>query len=603
LRLDGAHAAAAKLLTMRNWLAADGRVHNTWPSAYNDLWMHAHCEAAFIQARMAEEGLVGSKPPPRGNDHAADEESGYPCGEHNIGRKVDEYIYPHLKGAPYHKVVKRKRGKKKSYPQFHWENGQWVEGKPSGPAIPYRLPELLAAPPGTIPHICEGEKDADTLASLGLIATTNPGGAGKWTPELNKWLSGFPGVYIHEDNDAAGRDHVAKVAAALVGIIPDVRVLTYRELPEHGDATDWVQAGGTLEQLLERAKQAPRLAALECVCAADQEIEALDWIWPGRFALGKIGLLAGLPDEGKGLTISDIMARITRGSAWPCGEGHAPFGNVVLLTAEDDTNDTIIPRLEAAGADRKRITIVKMMNEAGKQRMFSLISDLDALRQKVVEIGNVKMILIDPITAYLGVGKIDSYRATDVRAVLGPLKDFAEELRVSILAVMHFNKKTDITNVLLRISDSLAYGAAARHVYGVVDDPDNHRKLFVKGKNNLAPRDQKTLAFSFDDREVGIDKKSGVPIRAPYIVWHPEPVDITASEAMQAAAESKSPSARENAKHFLEALLSDGPVGSKDVHDAADLCHSVCAELRDLVWNSRASLEGISVCRTTARAS
>jgi hypothetical protein len=180
------------------------------------------------------------------------------------------------------------------------------------------------------------------------------------------------------------------------------------------------------------------------------------------------------------------------------------------------------------------------------------------------------MILIDPITAYLGIGKIDSFRATDVRAVLGPLKEFAAELRVSILAIMHFNKKIDITNVLLRISDSLAYGATARHAYGIIDDPDNHRKLFVKGKNNLAPKDQKTLAFSFNEREVGTDKKTGLPIVAPYIVWHTETVDITATEALQAAAESKSPSARETAKRFLEALVSDGPVEAKDVSEAAE---------------------------------
>ena len=210
-----------------------------------------------------------------------------------------------------------------------------------------------------------------------------------------------------------------------------------------------------------------------------------------------------------------------------------------------------------------------MIREAGKQRMFSLISDLAALRQKVLDIGNVKMILIDPVTSYLGIGKMDSFRATDVRAVLGPLKELAGELRLSILGVMHFNKKVDITNVLLRISDSLAYGAAARHVYGVINDPDNNRKLFVKGKNNLAPRDQPTLAFGFDEREVGTDKRTGMPIRAPFIVWHPDPVDITATEAMQAAAESKSPSARDNAKQFLEALLGNGPVGSKEVHEAA----------------------------------
>jgi putative DNA primase/helicase len=267
--------------------------------------------------------------------------------------------------------------------------------------------------------------------------------------------------------------------------------------------------------------------------------------------------------------LSDIMATITRGRTWPCNEGSTPIGNVILLTAEDDINDTIIPRLLAADADLTRVTIVKMMRDANGPRMFSLISDLGALRQKVLEIGDVRMILIDPISSYLGIGKIDSFRATDVRAVLGPLKELAAELNLTVLGILHFNKKVDITNVLLRISDSLAFGAAARHVYGIVNDPDNHRKLFVKGKNNLAPPEQKTLAFTSSEREVGTDKQTGTPIRAPYIVWDPEPVDITATEAMQAAAENKSPGAREHAKHFLEALLTPDPVGSKDVHEAA----------------------------------
>jgi hypothetical protein len=463
----------------------------------------------------------------------------------------------------------RTKAGKKSFPQYHWENGRWESGKPKGPPIPYHLPELLAAPPGAIVWICEGEKDAETLAAFGLISTTNPGGAGKWTPELNKWLSGFAGAYVLEDNDAPGHKHAAQVATALSGIIPDVRVLTFHELPEHGDVTDWTEAGGTLAKLLERAAQAPRFAELECSRASDEEMEALDWLWPGRYALGKIGLLVGLPDEGKGLTLSDIMARITCGMAWPCNEGNAPLGSVLLLTAEDDVNDTITPRLKAAGADLTRVHIIKMIREAGNPRMFSLIHDLPALHRKAAEIGDVKMILVDPVTAYLGVQEIDSFRATDVRAVLGPLKEFAAELHLSILGVMHFNKKVDITNVLLRISDSLAFGAAARHVYAVINDPDNNRKLLVKGKNNLAPRDQPTLAFGFEEKEVGTDARLGIPIRAPYIVWHPDPVDITAVEAMQAAAESKSPSARINARQFLEGLLGAGPVASREVAEAA----------------------------------
>jgi DNA polymerase I-like protein with 3'-5' exonuclease and polymerase domains len=517
----------------------------------------------------AEDGAGGNG---RGDfEDFDDPRDDYPHGERDdIGNKVAEYIYRNLKGAPYLKVVKRvNKSGKKTYPQYHLENGQWVKGAPDGPRIPYRLPELLAAPPNATVEICEGEKDADRLAALGLISTTNPGGAGKWTADLNKWFADFARANVYEDNDTPGHKHAADVAGALCGIVPDVRVIGFRELPENSDVSDWLKPGKTREDLLARAEQAPKFAPLTSVGAGDEEIEDYDWVWPGRFALKKIGLITGLPDEGKGVLLSDTIARVTTGGTWPCGEGVAPIGNVILLTAEDDINDTIIPRLMAAGADLKRVHIIKMVREAGKERMFSLVTDLPMLRQKAIAIGNVKMIVIDPIAAYLGIGKMDSFRATDVRAMIGPLKEFAEELRLCFLGIMHFNKKMDVTNLLLRVSDSLAYTAAARHVYGIINDEDNHRKLFVKGKNNIAPREQKTLAFSFDVREVGADKRTGRLISRPYIVWHTEPVDITASEALQALIGSKSPSARDNAKQFIEDLLENGPVGAKDVQEAA----------------------------------
>ena len=160
-----------------------------------------------------------------------------------------------------------------------------------------------------------------------------------------------------------------------------------------------------------------------------------------------------------------------------------------------------------------------MVRDNNKDRMFSLATDLDLLRQKIDD--DVKLVQIDPITAYLGGGdvKMDSFRTVDVR-VLSPLVDLAAELEVSVIGMMHFNKKLDVHNALLRISDSLAFGATARHVYAVVDDADNKRKLFVKGKNNLAAYDQanKTLAFHFDSRIVGTDD-AGKKIEAPRIVW------------------------------------------------------------------------------------
>jgi hypothetical protein len=88
---------------------------------------------------------------------------------------VAEYIYKLADGTPYLLV---KRTPDKSFPQYHWTGSAWQKGKPQGPKIPYRLPELIAA---QVVYIVEGEKDADRLASLGLVATTSSEGAGKWS--------------------------------------------------------------------------------------------------------------------------------------------------------------------------------------------------------------------------------------------------------------------------------------------------------------------------------------------------------------------------------------------------------------------------------------
>jgi len=328
---------------------------------------------------------------------------------------------------------------------------------------------------------------------------------------------------------------------------------------------------------------------LQSARASTFEVSAIQWLWPNRFALGKLGILAGLPDEGKGQVFADVAARVTHGSEWPCNEGRAPQGNVILLTAEDDIKDTVVPRLKAAGADCSRIEIVKMVKADNKERMFSLVTDLELLREKITSVGDVRLIQIDPISAYLGVGKIDSFRTTDVRAVLGPLTELAAELKVSIMGIMHFNKKIDVTNALLRISDSLAFGAAARHVYAVVDDQEKKRKLFVKGKNNLAP-DTKALAYGFGGRDVGCDKETGQRIIAPHIIWHPDHVDVTATQAMQAATESKSASACDSAQKFLSELLGNGPVLKSEIEDAAE---AHCIAERTL-WRAKDKLNVIA---------
>jgi hypothetical protein len=320
-----------------------------------------------------------------------------------------------------------------------------------------------------------------------------------------------------------------------------------------------------LENVVAKGK-AQREDRLVISKAADLEMCGVDWLWPGRFARGKIGLIAGMPDMGKGQIAAFLTAAVTAGIELPCREGSAPQGKVIWFNAEDDARDTVLPRLVAAGADLKRTIFVNGARVGGVEKMFSLVTDLRLLRAKIEEIGNVVLVIIDPVSAYLGVGKVDGRSATDVRGVLTPLKDMAEELHIAVIGIAHFNKKDDIKSALLRVSDSIAYVAAARHVYAVLDDPeDKNSKLFVKAKNNLA-RDTKALRYGMGLKRVGHDAKLGVDIKAPFIVWHPQHVEITANEAMQAASGH---TAKREAREFLLKRLETGPAKQNDILDEA----------------------------------
>jgi putative DNA primase/helicase len=313
-----------------------------------------------------------------------------------------------------------------------------------------------------------------------------------------------------------------------------------------------------------------RRAFLESTTASIVKMRAIEWMWPNRFALGALGLIVGHPDKGKGLITYSIAACVTANLPLPCNEGRTPQGNVIILQAEDDIARTVVPRLAAAGADLERVSIVTMMRTDDKRRPFSLLTDLEALRAKIDEVGNVVEITIDPVSAYLGVGKVHNWSTTDVRGFLTPLTELAVEKNVAIIGVMHFNKKSDEHNALLRISDSGAYGAAARHVFAALDDPEiEGRRLLAKAKNNLGP-DTQALSYMIGMRKVGFDDVLNKEIWAPYAEWGTEHVKVTANEAMQAdAGGGQALRRRKEAEQFLQERLAGGPVKYADLLEGA----------------------------------
>ena len=165
------------------------------------------------------------------------------------------YDYVDADGTVRYQVVRIDSHKGKTYRQRQIaDDGKPIYSMAGVTALPYRLRDILNST-GPV-FICEGEKAADAVAGLGLVATTAHGGAGRWWPSLNDYFRGRP-VIILPDNDEPGERHGRIVADALIGTARSVRVLRLPDLPRKGDAVDWVIMGGTKDRLVDLSKDCP----------------------------------------------------------------------------------------------------------------------------------------------------------------------------------------------------------------------------------------------------------------------------------------------------------------------------------------------------------
>jgi RecA/RadA recombinase len=297
---------------------------------------------------------------------------------------------------------------------------------------------------------------------------------------------------------------------------------------------------------------------------SDVQPEKIEWLWPGRIAIGKLTLIAGEPGLGKSQLAIAIASAVTTGGKWPDCDSRAPIGNVVILSAEDGLADTVRPRFDAAGGDASRVGVVRAVATTSDGKTvhgsFNLASDLALLEAEIRRRGGVQLVEIDPASSYLG--KTDSHKNADVRSVLEPLAEMAERLRVAVVAVTHLNKSEG--RALNRIIGSIAFVAASRATFCVTSDPDdesNTRRLFLQVKNNIAPP-ARGLAFRLEQRMVA----EGVIGSA--VCWDSSPVDMTADQALGAAGLGE-PSAKDDAIEFLKSVLASGPMPVKDIEAQA----------------------------------
>jgi hypothetical protein len=283
----------------------------------------------------------------------------------------------------------------------------------------------------------------------------------------------------------------------------------------------------------------------------------IDWIWPGRLGRGKLTELIGEPDLGKSLISIDLAARVSTGRAWPDGTKGCR-GRTILMTAEDGLDDTVVPRLIAAGADLAMVSVLRMASRGGVEHLVTLDKHRDILERALRDF-DATLLIIDPLSAYLG--DVDSHRDAALRGVLTPFADLLDRTRVACVGLLHPPKQA--VNLIYFASGSGAFTAQARVVLGVGKDPADEsgaRRLLVKIKGNLFG-DVPTLAY----RVVVPDGETAT------LEWEPQPVDgVSARDVLGLVEEREEHSARQRARDFLHTFLADGPRYASDVFEHAN---------------------------------
>jgi DNA polymerase III delta prime subunit len=316
-----------------------------------------------------------------------------------------------------------------------------------------------------------------------------------------------------------------------------------------GEARETPKPSATTKPSAAKAPVPRRTGALVIDCAAEIEPEPVEWVWKGRIARGKHTAFAGEPGVSKSQAAINIAATISKGGLWPNNEGRAPIGKVIFLSAEDGAADTIVPRLMAADADRGQVHIIKAVAEHGKgPRTFNLQTDLGLLETTIIELGDVQLVVIDPVSAYFGKG-VDSHRDTEVRSVLAPVTEMSERLGTAILTIAHFNKSGNSGKALHKFMGSIAFVAGPRAAFAVMEDPDDPTcRLFLHAKNNLSAPPP---GLSFRIEQVVLPVKG---IETSRIVWDFGTVDMTADEAVAASQAGATAPTLEEAKDLVASL-------------------------------------------------
>ena len=460
-------------------------------------------------------------------------------------RLVQTFSYQDIDGKEVYQV---RRYEPKDFKVFHLENGEYVPGLGRRKPILYKLPQLTEwIQQGRAINIPEGERKVDRLIELGLAATTAPFGAGKhkWHAAYSHSLAGA-NIVILPDNDKPGRAYGEEKAISLSKVAKGVKVLLLPNLPPRGDIVDWLEAGGTREELERLTRETPEwrpkttgqdLENVRLIRMADVQAESVNWLWEPYIPRAKVTLLEGDPGVGKSWLSLAISTAVSLGKGLP-GQNNGNPASVLLASAEDGLGDTIRPRLDTMKADLSRVFAV--------DGLFTLDDSGLAMLEGYIVDNKPMLVVLDPLVGYISAA-VDIHRSNEVRAVMSKLAALAEKYKVAILAIRHLTKG-GMAKPIYRGLGSIDFTAACRSVLLAGYDPANPQSRgLVHIKSNLAPTGD-AIGFEITDGSFYWTGNS----------------DLTAAKIL-AVEDSEGKSAFDEATEFLKEELENGPVEARQV--------------------------------------
>jgi len=383
------------------------------------------------------------------------------------GRAMEtRYDYETADGNVAHSVVRY--GNKRfriEHPETD-EHGRmrFVKGLGQSDPILYRLPDLMdERRKAETVYVVEGERDADALRSRGLLATTNPGGAGKWRPEYTRVLRDRD-VVVLGDNDNKGIEHASAVAKALVGVAPSVRVMNFSELPPKADVSDFLVGGGTIDALMQRIEALPEYerppdtSRRQSPTAAELVKKKFD---PPRHLVKNVVLagcmiLAARPKLGKSFMTLMLALAVANGAV-AFGEFSTERSGVLVISLEDGER-RVQRRLLSLSKDPDLVPSSDVFLEHEWKRMDDGgLADLEAWLDEHPHVG---FVIVDSLQRIRNPQAGKAVYREDYDA-LASLQGLAQRRDIAVLVIHHTRKGVDRNNPADDISGSTGLQAAA----------------------------------------------------------------------------------------------------------------------------------------------